>query len=80
MASKLGKEFHIGADDPPLWENEDQNEGLFESNGWKGKHLLLPNIESFEKPTPAPLFTDSNWGVDPAVLDRRNSSTPSQEA
>lgn len=80
MASKLGTGFRIGAEDPLLWENEDQNEGLFQSQGWKGKHQLLPNIESFEEPTPTPLFTDSTLGVDPAVLDRRNFSTPSQEA
>lgn len=80
MASKLGTEFRIGAEDPPLWENEDQNEGLFESHARKRKHQLLPNIESFEEPTPAPSFTDSTWGVDPAVLDRKNSSAPSQEA
>lgn len=80
MASKLGTEFRTGAKDPPLWENEDQNEGLFESHARKRKYQLLSNIEFFEEPTPAPLFTDSTWGVDPAVLDRNNSSTPSQEA
>lgn len=81
MAFQLGIEFREGAADPPLWENEDRNEELLQRHCWRGKVQPSSTTESFEEPSPAPgVFPDNAWAINPAVLDQKNFSTPSQQA
>ena len=80
MLSQLGSEFRQGAEDPPLWQNEDRSEELSQYYGLRERDQYWPSIGPSDDPNPGQVvFPDDSWAVDPGVIDQTKLSASSQK-
>lgn len=81
MSWQVGPEFRQGAENPPLWEDEDNGEELPRWYPLTGRDQPLFSTESLEDQSSEAVVLDEDSGtVDPALLEQRPFSAPPPEA